>query len=88
MYFTDDDILHFTLDELKGVCTLVSVFDDRVAMRIQDVWSYHKNILHEVSRQPLQLHISEIKARDYRRLVQFKTVLQPEFIFSDDEEIF
>lgn len=87
MYFTDD-ILHFSLDELKAVSTLVSIFDDSVAMRIQDVWSYHKNILHEYEKQPLQLRLSELKIRDYRQYVQFKTVLQPEFIFSDDEEIF
>lgn len=85
MYFTGD-FLHFSLSELQGVCTLVSLFDDDVAKRLDNVYSYHKNILKEPLNQPLVIHVSEVV--DYRRKFHTKTVLQPEFIFSDDMDIF
>lgn len=85
MYF-NDDFLHFSLNELQAVSTLVSMFDDSLAKRIDNIYSYHKYTLKEPDNQPLMIHLSEVV--DYRRKFHFSRVVQPEFIFSDDLDIF
>lgn len=85
MYWSGD-FLHFRLNELQAISSIVSIFDEEVAKRIDRVYSYHKYTLKENDSQPLALHISETK--DYRRVFHGVKELQPEFIFSDDEEIF
>lgn len=86
MYF-NGDTLHFTLSELLGVCSVVSLFDKKLAYRIKCIYHYHKDILHELSSQPLQLTSSEIERYHLEKHV-IQKYIQPEFIFSDDEEIF
>lgn len=85
MYFTGD-FLHFSLQELQGVSTLVSLFDDELAKRIDNIYSYHRYTLKEPINQPLMIHVSEVV--DYRRKFHLSKVTQPEFIFTDDMDIF
>ena len=85
MYF-NDDFLHFSLRELQCVSTLISLFDDNLAKRIDNVYSYHRYTLKEPENQPLMLHVSEVV--DYRRKFHHSRIVQPEFIFSDDMDIF
>lgn len=85
MYWSGD-FLHFRLYELQAISSIVSIIDQEVAKRIDNIYSYHKWTLKENDNQPLMLHISETK--DFRRFFHGKKIVQPEFIFSDDEEIF
>lgn len=85
MYFTGD-FLHFSLKELQCVSTLVSLFDNDLAKRIDNIYSYHRYTLREPENQPLILHVSEVV--DYRRIFHASHIVQPEFIFSDDLDIF
>lgn len=88
MYF-NDDTLHFSLNELLGVCAIVDIFDKSVAKRIMNVFHYHKDLLHENINQPLQFSYKEIEMYRLNKHIELaKKWIQPEFIFSDDEEIF
>ena len=53
MYF-NDDFLHFSLRELQCVSTLISLFDDDLAKRIDNVYSYHRYTLKEHHRKKNQ----------------------------------
>lgn len=85
MYYTDN-VIHLKLGELLCICDIVSLFDDKTASRIDDIYSYHKNILKESINNPLCITIQEIN--NFKNKVHFKTVLQPEFIFSEDIDIY
>lgn len=85
MYWSGD-FLHFRLYELQAMSSIVAILDESTAKRLDNIYSYHKLTLKENDNQPLMLHISETK--DFRRFFHRERILQPEFIFSDDEEIF
>ena len=85
MYF-QDDFLHFRLNELVGLSTLVSLFDVNLAKRFDNIYSYHRWTLKELDNQPLMIHITECV--DFRHKLHTKKITQPEFIFSDDMDIF
>ena len=85
MYF-QDDFLHFRLNELVGLSTLVSLFDVDLAKRFDNIYSYHRWTLKESDNQPLMIHITECV--DFRHKLHTQKITQPEFIFSDDMDIF
>lgn len=84
--YISDSIIHFRLDELQCISSIVSLFDEETANKIDKVFAYHKFTLHESDKQPLQLTLQE--KNNYLKKFHFTKVLQPEFIFSDDQEIF
>lgn len=86
MYF-NGDTLHFRLNELLGVCSIVSIFDKSLSYRLKCVYHYHKDLLKEHDLQPLQLTNEEVERFHLEKFISHK-VIQPEFVFSDDDEIF
>lgn len=88
MYFVGDT-LHFNLDELLGVAAICNIFDKDVSKRILTVFHYHKDKLKEHIKQPLQFSGDEFeRIRLQKETEIFPKWLQPEFVFSDDEDIF
>lgn len=88
MYFVGDT-LHFSLYELLGVAAICNIFDKDVSKRILNVFHYHKDSLKECIRQPLQFSGDDIERFHLQKLTEVHSKwIQPEFIFSDDEDIF
>lgn len=85
MYITDS-IFHFRLSELQCIASLFSIFDENTGKKIDDIYSYHRYTLKESDSQPLQFTLDE--KNNYLKKLHSRKVFQPEFIFSDDEEIF
>lgn len=88
MYFTEKT-LHFNLEELLCCGYLVDIFDKDVSKRILNIYHYHKDCLGENNRQPLQLTSIEVERFRLRKKINIISKnIQPEFVFSDDEDIF
>lgn len=85
MYFVDD-VIHFRLNELPLIASMVSLFSNEASKKIDDIYAYHKFRLHESDLQPLQFTMQE--KNNYLKKFHFNATTQPEFIFSDDEDIF
>lgn len=84
--YCNDDIIHFRLNELPLVSSIVSLFSLDAAKKIDDIYSYHKFRLKENDNQPLQFTLQE--KNNYLKKFYYSSCVQPEFIFSDDEDIF
>lgn len=84
--YCSDDVIHFRLNELPLVSSICSLFSPETAKKIDDIYNYHHFVLKENDNQPLQFTLEE--KNNYLKKLYSKKCYQPEFIFSDDMEIF